>query len=560
MAASEHPHRRSFPRHRARLDFELIVAGKPVRARLIDFSLDGLGVFIKDSARLGSPLVHVSISDIGIDAEGETRWTRAISGGLLAGIHLLGPLKGRLGLHRLSDVLLGVQRTAKSGVVEIGADSATHRIYFRRGDVVLPASRQEQYNACEVLLESGKITLDQYNRSLDAATRTGQRQSTALVELGYITAAELAEGVRNEAERGMLDLFSLREGDFIFRDDPLPRSEVVALKLNIESLIYRGIKKIRDVDHIRGICPPEDSVLYFIVDPSPVAKGTLLGEDDKKVLTLVDGRRAVKDIVSLSPLGKMETMRTILVLHNLQIVEAVEGGDAAAGEQDIQKNADVGIDPAFAERIENMYRELKSLDYYGVLDVSKDASLSEIKRAYHRMAKEFHPDRYLNIESDPVREKLHAIFSYISEAHRELTGSTTTPRGAQSPAEETSRGDYNKDLAMARFKEGMRFFAAGKYEQAATLLGQAVYLNDSDPEYHYCYAMSLFKNKKMKPAEESLRKASRLDPFNSKYIAELGHIYLELGFKARAKSTFDKALKFNPSDERALEGMRKISA
>ncbi len=540
----------------------MIVAGKPVKARLIDFSLDGLGVFIKGVAHLGSPVVRVTISDIGIDAEGEARWTRAISGGLLAGIHIVGPLKGKLGLHRLSDILLGVQRTAKSGVLEIEADSATHRVYFRRGDVVLPASKQEHYNACEILRESGKITLDQYNRSLDVATRTGKRQSIVLVELGYITAAELAEGVRSEAERGMLDLFSLREGNFIFRDDPLPRSEVVALKFNVESLIYRGVRNIQDGDHIRSGCPPLNAVLYFIVDPFRVAKGTLLGEDDKKVLSLIDGKRAVRDIVSLSPLGERETLRTILVLHNLQIVEGVEdsGVDAATGEKDIQKNADAGIDPAFVERIERFYRELKSVDYYGVLDVSRGASLSEIKRAYHRMAKEFHPDRYLNIGSDPIKEKLHAIFSYISEAYRELTGSAAAPGNSSPPGEETSRGEYNRDLALARFKEGMRFYAAGKYELAATLLGQAVYLNDSDPEYHYCYGMSLFRNKKMKPAEESLRKASRLDPFNSKYIAELGHVYLELGFSARAKNAFDKALKYNPSDERALEGMRKIRA
>jgi len=560
MAAPEYADKRSFPRHRAHLDFDLVISGKPFRARLIDFSLDGLGLLIKDAPNLGSPIVHVTINDIGIDADGETRWTRTISGGVRAGFHLLGPIKGMLGLHRLSDILLGLKKTEKTGALEIEAGSAVNRIYLKRGDVILPASKQEHYTVCEILLESGKINPDQYNRSLEAAKKTGKRHSTVLVEMGYITAAELAEGVRTEAERIMLDLFNLGQGNFIFRDDSLPHSEVIALKFDIESLVYRGTKEIREVDQMRSGCPPLASVLYFVVDPSRVAKGTLLGEDDKKVLSLIDGKRTVKDIISLSPLGEIETLRTICVLHNLQIIEGAEDSDmdASAGAKGTRKSPEAEIAPAFAERIERIYREVKSLDCYGVLEVSKNASVSEIKRAYHKMAKEFHPDRYLHIESDSIKEKLHAIFSYISEAYRELTGPTTVPRNSSSPGEEVSRGEYNKNLAITRFKEGMRFYSSGQYEQAATLFGQAVYLNDSDPEYHYCYGMSLFRNKKMKPAEEAFRKAAQLDPYNSKYVTELGYIYLELGFRARAKSAFEKALKYNSSDERAMEGMRRL--
>lgn len=212
-----------------------------------------------------------------------------------------------------------------------------------------------------------------------------------------------------------------------------------------------------------------------------------------------------------------------------------------------------------ADKIEKLYVAFKSLDYYGILNVDRGATTDEIKRAYHRLAKEFHPDRYLHLESDPLKEKLHAIFSYINEAYRELTSASGVPKSAPHPNRKTAPRESSKNLAKVRFSEGKRVFDAGHHEEASTLFGQAIYLDNSVAQYHYYYGMSLIGGKKIKPAEEALKRASQLDPDNSAYIAELGHIYLGLGFMTRARNTFEKALKRNPADQRALEGIEKLT-
>lgn len=559
MAVPEFPNKRIFPRHRGGLDFDLLIAGKLRRAKVIDFSLGGLGILIKDAASLDSPRIRVTVKDIDIDTDGEARWARTVSGGVRAGIHILGPIKGQLGLHRLSDVLFGLQRQGKTGELEIATKAGIARICFKKGEPILPASTQGDYSAGDILMETGRITADQHKRSLEMAVKTGRRQGAVLVEMGYITASELAEGIYRQAERTIGDLFSLNQGRFTFNDG-LSESGVVALKLNVESLVYHGVKAIGDTDRIVKGCPPLDSVLYSLTDPHRVA-GALLSEDDKSILSLTDGKRTVKDIIALSPLSEMATLKAVHILYNMQMVEGTEDRDVNASGR--QKNAgqdpEAELDPAFLERIERLYRDARSVDYYGILDVSISAPVSEIKKAYHRMAKEFHPDRYLHIESDTLKEKLHVIFSSVNEAYRELTSPKGGDRTSPAPSDEPSRDVFNKNLAATRFREGMRFYTASQYEQAATLFGQAIYLNDLDAEYHYVYAMALLKCGKMKTAEEELKKASRLDPFNSKYTAELGHIYLDLGFKTRAKNTFQKALQFNASDQRALEGMRKLA-
>jgi curved DNA-binding protein CbpA len=55
-------------------------------------------------------------------------------------------------------------------------------------------------------------------------------------------------------------------------------------------------------------------------------------------------------------------------------------------------------------------------DYYEVLGIAPDASLEEIKRAYHRLAFQCHPDR--NWESEKAHEEMERIneaFAVLSD-------------------------------------------------------------------------------------------------------------------------------------------------
>ncbi|HEX4203121.1 MAG TPA: DnaJ domain-containing protein [Ktedonobacteraceae bacterium] len=52
-------------------------------------------------------------------------------------------------------------------------------------------------------------------------------------------------------------------------------------------------------------------------------------------------------------------------------------------------------------------------DYYAILGVSNDATLEEIKRAYRRLARKYHPD--VNKETQDERiKKLNAAYAVLS--------------------------------------------------------------------------------------------------------------------------------------------------
>ena len=56
---------------------------------------------------------------------------------------------------------------------------------------------------------------------------------------------------------------------------------------------------------------------------------------------------------------------------------------------------------------------------YDVLGVPKEATASQIKKAYHKKSKVLHPDKWAGAE-DSVREQKTAEMQALTEAHEEL--------------------------------------------------------------------------------------------------------------------------------------------
>lgn len=71
------------------------------------------------------------------------------------------------------------------------------------------------------------------------------------------------------------------------------------------------------------------------------------------------------------------------------------------------------------QRTTNTYTTDKS-KYYTILGLSKNASQDEIKKAYHKLAKEHHPDRFVN--SSESEKKYHENkMKEINDAYENLT-------------------------------------------------------------------------------------------------------------------------------------------
>ena len=77
-------------------------------------------------------------------------------------------------------------------------------------------------------------------------------------------------------------------------------------------------------------------------------------------------------------------------------------------------------DPAFDDYVIKIHQVLPRLDYYRLLGVGQNASDSEIKKAFLKITRKFHPDRHRDAPK-PLYAAIYDIFKRLNEAYRVLT-------------------------------------------------------------------------------------------------------------------------------------------
>ncbi|MEW6052546.1 MAG: DUF4388 domain-containing protein [Nitrospirota bacterium] len=554
--------RRLFRRYRQTTDFYVIIDANYYKAATVDFSLSGLCIFIEGTPPLRpNSFIDLKIEGLDIDIRGRVIWVQQTDQNLLVGIEKMA-IAGLLRICPLSHILLDLQRSNVTGVLEMEKRPVLKRIYIKHGVMVFAASNQHEDRFGELLLKRGRITSDQLHQAAVLLSSSGKRLGTILVELGYLKPDELVRALKYQVEEIILSLFRWQEGTVRFLAGPLP-DEIITFRLSAANLIFQGIKRITQPEYFRNICPPPDTILYFSNDPLNLFQDVSLSEEDRYVLSLLDARLTLKEIIDLSSLEKSRTIKIISALFSISMIE--KKGEKILADRTIVKTISEpqkAVDSAFLENVSDLCRKFPSMDYYSILGISSGASLKQIRKAYYAMVKEFHPDRHISASSGMLKSRLNEILSHVINAYRTLSDSEL--RAHYDDTLKVRRPPEAPDVtkkavtARERFIQGKEALKNGLYEDAAEFLGQAVYLDSSMAEYHSCLAIAYRKLKRLRDAQKEMQKALEIDQTVADYYAEIGEIYLELGLPLRARASFEKALKTDPSHKRAADRLKML--
>lgn len=149
-------------------------------------------------------------------------------------------------------------------------------------------------------------------------------------------------------------------------------------------------------------------------------------------------------------------------------------------------------------------------DPYKVLGVSPDASDDDIKQAYRKLARKYHPDKYADSDlKDLADEKMKEINAAYEEIQKMRASKQSSQNGYSSQGSQGSQSGYN-------YSNIRRNINSGNVGAAEAELN-SVDAGDRAAEWHYLMGCVYVKKGYYNDAQRMFDTACNMDPSNREY-------------------------------------------
>ena len=172
----------------------------------------------------------------------------------------------------------------------------------------------------------------------------------------------------------------------------------------------------------------------------------------------------------------------------------------------------------------------KERDYYEVLGVSKDASPEQIKKAYHSLARQYHPDvNPGDIDTSEKFKEINLIYEVLSDPIR--------------------RSQYDQTVGEANelYKRGVARSQLGDYQNAIIDYTKALEINPEWAEVLYHRGFASYKLQDYRSADLDYTKALLLDPYLVEVYYYRGLCRMKLRYIQAGMEDYTKALEIKPN-------------
>jgi DnaJ-class molecular chaperone len=175
------------------------------------------------------------------------------------------------------------------------------------------------------------------------------------------------------------------------------------------------------------------------------------------------------------------------------------------------------MDAQFLIEIEALAAALDQLDYFGILKIPQTAAPADIKAAYYRESRAYHPDRFAAFPNEQLKELVGRIYRRVNEAYTVLR-------------DDRRRAKYLADVTGPDRLSKLRFTevdeAQVKEEQKKKLEEQ--FGQTPNGRKFYAAALVEIQASRFEAAERALKSALMYEPGNDKFKEQLAAVQQEL--------------------------------
>ncbi|MFP8879877.1 MAG: DnaJ domain-containing protein [Myxococcota bacterium] len=480
------------------------------------------------------------------------------------------PENGDLEQTPLPHLLMGMHRAQFCGRLELEHDRCQKAVLFDRGAPIFAESNLASESLGVQLMDAGRITRLDYSKIVSLVEKKQCKEGNALLELGFLEPRELFLALREQVRVRLLECFGWPRGLFSIDPNEEPPADAHPFRAELYSLVQEGIETHWSSDRVIGALEPKLN-RYPVPTRRFAAIRTRLRSDAAVVALLarLDGSTTL-----WRALQAASTPRSMAAAWLLDAGEAFEYSDEPEGseatavpielelvssdvedpsqELEVSPTADLQQEVAceLQREIVEKFSRLDESNHYELLGVDPSAEAAEIRGAYLRAAKTYHPDALARAQLDEtIRNQAGKVFAAIGKAHAVL--SKPAHRREYDAAMRSDGSEIDAEqLANAEtlFRKGEVLLRQGNFKVALEFLAPAVEQWPNEADYRSALGWALYK---MMPsdtqsAKEHLEAARELRPDDPVVIFRLSVVLRALGDKSTAKTLLERARQLDP--------------
>jgi hypothetical protein len=226
-------------------------------------------------------------------------------------------LQGNVGRFTLPEIFQLIANGRKTGTLGIQKDDDIVMVYFKRGRIIYGYGPRQAFHLGQILKDRGRISAQQLEDAVSTQSReaSSKRLGQILMEKKFIDRADLEKVVRNQVEELVYSLLSWENGTFKFYENQYPTDEEITVDISVENAILEGYRRIDELNLLREALPDFSSILNIAETPAERNSNISLDSEEWNLLSLINGRRTIEQIVELSGSSRMESLRKLAALR-----------------------------------------------------------------------------------------------------------------------------------------------------------------------------------------------------------------------------------------------------
>jgi len=233
-------------------------------------------------------------------------------------------LRGDITDFPLTEIVQIIGASRQTGTLVLDGEISKLSIRFHNGNPVQTESTDNREKIGEILMKNNEVDRRDVIDAILIQKRYSEngdnkRIGNILIEMGSVSRRIIDKYLSTQTIESMYEILSEKKGTFRFETEETNPDANEPVTLNIEELILQGLRQIEDRAKIKDTLLTPEAVFQpdiEIVDRD----GRLLTNDERLVLSLVNGSRPVEEIFKILDIPKSEVTQILYKLINMSYI------------------------------------------------------------------------------------------------------------------------------------------------------------------------------------------------------------------------------------------------